>query len=81
MLIIPKDIPNPPQYTGEKVLGMLKSLKKKSIRKHMNYHRLNTVDDLNNYYNTYKGLTSSQFKLLYKLWFNFVLMDYTDIDI
>lgn len=67
-------------YSGEKVLSMLKSIRKVAIMRKMNLSRQNTVSELNNYYSVHKSLNPVQFKVLYKLWFNFVLMDYSDVE-
>ena len=65
-------------YNGEKVNCILKSLRKVEIKSRMSLTRQNTVDDLSNYFRLHKNLPNTGFKLAYKLWFNFVIMDYTD---
>lgn len=67
-------------YSGEKVISMLKSIRKVAIMRKMNLARQNSVSELNNCYSIHKSLDTVQFKKLYRLWFNFVLMDYSDVE-
>ena len=46
----------------------------------MSLKRQNTVDELYNYFKIHNNLPNTGFKLAYKLWFNFVLMDYSDVE-
>ena len=69
-----------PNYSGEKVNCILKSLRKVDIKKKMSSKRQNTVDELYNYFKIHNNLPNTGFKLAYKLWFNFVLMDYSNVE-
>lgn len=65
-------------YSGEKVNCLLKSLRKLEIKARMSLKRQNSVDELVNYYRLHNNLPSTGYKLAYKLWFNFVIMDHND---
>ena len=73
-----KDTFEKPKYNGEKVNCLLKSLKKKEIKIRMSLERQDSIEVINNYFKIHNFVTNEQFKILYKLWFNFVLNDYLD---
>jgi len=77
-MINPEKSPNA-QYTGVKVTSMLKALKSREINKHLALKRKNVLSLIDNKYKVYGSLDAKDMYTLWKLYYNFVVMDYRDI--